>query len=65
MRTVAISVDETLVEFDPTKMKTFKAVYVAAEQAGRASFNFDGHEYLVTYAKYLIEFLELEFGVVT
>lgn len=46
------------ITFDrPTYMK-LKRAYNKARDENRESFTFEGHELLVSYAKYLIEYLE-------
>lgn len=40
----------------------FKQAYVAALQAKRYSFMFDGQEVLVAYAKYVVEYAENAMG---
>lgn len=49
------------VTFDSAMLKRFKAAYQIARKVGEHSFTFEGNEYLVSYAKYLIEYLELVF----
>jgi hypothetical protein len=51
------------VSFDKDKLELFKAKY--EESKGRGAnhvFKFESDEYLVSYAKYLIEYLEGEVG---
>lgn len=43
------------------KLKRFKNAYLAAVQYKLEEFEFDGDDYVVGYAKYLIEFLETKF----
>lgn len=52
--------DRPMIEFNPAKLKRLKAAYEKA--APGAVFEFDGHEYLKEYAKYLIEYLEGRLG---
>lgn len=47
-----------MVEFTPEKLERLKKAYAACQSD---SFHFDGCEYLKSYAKYLIEYLDLEF----
>lgn len=54
--------NEQLVEtpsivFTETKYKKFKKAYREAEKEGKDSFTFEDKEILVTYAKYIIEYL--------
>lgn len=46
------------VEFDRAKLERFKAARDAAILDGLLTFVFEGELYLVTYAKYMIEYLE-------
>ena len=47
-----------MVTFTPEKLKQFKVFYVMAKDRGVESFEFEDKVYLVSYAKYLIEYLE-------
>jgi hypothetical protein len=42
--------------------KRFKKAYADAVAAQQANFVFDGHDFLVSYSKYLIEYLESKLG---
>ena len=44
--------------FDRAKLEKLKGAYRKALAAKEEMFTFEGDEYLVTYAKYLIEYLE-------
>lgn len=46
-----------VVNFTPNKLKSFKKVLSAAEAKSQESFKFEGNEYLVSYAKYIVEYL--------
>jgi hypothetical protein len=46
------------VEFDRPKLERLKKAIKAAEIAGADTFTFEGHDYLVSYARYLVEYLE-------
>lgn len=46
------------VVFTRDTLKLFKRAYNNATRRGHESFIFEGNEYLVGYAKYLIEYLE-------
>jgi len=50
------------VSWTPDNLKKFKVAWNAANDAEKESFTFDGNEYLVTYGRYLIEYLEYVFG---
>jgi hypothetical protein len=49
------------VEFTPSKLKAFKKALSKAEAKAqgnaRFAFSFEGNNYLVAYAKYLVEYL--------
>jgi hypothetical protein len=45
------------IAFTETKYKKFKKAFKEAEKAGLTQFQFEDKEILVTYAKYLIEYL--------
>lgn len=48
--------------FDRAKRDKLRAAYEAAVAAGQESFEFEGHELLVTFAKYLLEHLDNVLG---
>lgn len=48
----------TTVTFTPEILARFKRVYRDAVDAHSDTFMFEGKEYVVTYAKYLIEYLD-------
>jgi len=50
------------IQFDAKKFLRLKAAYRKACDAGETQFTFDGHELLVAYAKYLIQYLEGKFS---
>lgn len=52
--------DTKMVNWDRTMLSRFKVEHAEALESGEESFRFDGNEYLVSYGKYLIEFLEGE-----
>lgn len=52
----------TTVSWTPAKLEKFKVAWKAADDAEKESFTFDGNEYLVTYGRYLIEYLEYVLG---
>lgn len=45
-------------QFTEETFKKFKELYEKSAEEGKESFEFDGHEVLTTYAKYVIEFIE-------
>jgi hypothetical protein len=53
---------ETQVAWTAEKLKKLKAAWQKAHDAEKESFTFDGKEVLVTYGRYLIEYLEYLFG---
>jgi hypothetical protein len=53
---------ETEIAWTKEKLEKFKEVWSAADTMGRESFKFEGHDILVTYGRYLIEYLEYIFG---
>ena len=52
----------TYVAWTSDKLKELRKAYKQAKDADVESFVFEGHELLMGYAKYLIEYLEMEFG---
>lgn len=44
------------------KLKRYKQAYSAPEDSSDEVFTFDGNEFVLGYAKYLIEYLESQFG---
>ncbi len=47
--------------FTKDMLKKFKAAYQKAIEEKKDTFLFDGDEFLVSYAKYVIEYLESKF----
>jgi hypothetical protein len=45
------------IAFTENKYKKFKKAFETAEKAGETQFTFEGKEILVTYAKYMVEYL--------
>lgn len=56
-KTVRVN-SQKVVEFTPIKFKEFKEHYQVAADKCVEIFVFDGNEYLVAYATYLIEYLK-------
>jgi hypothetical protein len=54
--------DAKMVQFSVEKFKALVRHYNAAVRTGQVSFTFEGDEYLVDYARYLIEYLALQFA---
>jgi len=48
--------------FTRKSFERFRAEYQLARDAQQDSFMFEGHEVLVAYAKYMIEYLEAKFN---
>lgn len=51
-------VNQGTMTFNSFTLKHFKNAYDRARREGHEEFSFDGQQYLVSYAKYLIEYLE-------
>lgn len=49
------------ITFTPSKLKNLKEAYRTAVEAHQDSFWFDGSEVLTSYAKYMIEYLDMQF----
>lgn len=49
------------VDFTPEKLAQLKKVYDQAVLAGKDRFDFEGHPLLVSYAKYVIQYLDTKF----
>lgn len=47
------------IEFTPRKLKSFKKVLATAQAEAQDSFMFEGNQFLVSYAKYLVEYLNV------
>ena len=52
---------ENYVTFTPKKLTELKSAYKKALKGGKEIFSLDGYDYLIGYAKYLIEYLEGKF----
>lgn len=52
----------TTVTWTRDKADKFKTAWTEADDAEKESFIFEGNEYLVTYGRYLLEYLEHIFG---
>lgn len=50
-----------MINFDFNKLKDLKRHYKKAVEDNKESFIFNGDEYLTSYAKYVIEYLESRF----
>jgi hypothetical protein len=49
----------TTVTWDKPMLEKFKKVYAKAVRSEAQEFSFQGQTYLVAYAKYMIEYLEV------
>jgi len=54
--------ENATVSWTAEKRDKFKAAWKAADDAEKESFIFDENEYLVTYGRYLVEYLDNVFG---
>lgn len=56
-----MSVDHVGINFTWEKLKEFKQAYEKAKLAGIKEFTFEGNEFVLEYAYYLIQYLEMKF----
>lgn len=49
------------ISFDLAAYRRFRRVYEKAVKEEKTEFEFEGREYLVSYAKYLLEYLETKY----
>lgn len=54
-----MDVDEDM-NFDREKREALRKVYEQAIKEGKDRFVFEGHDFLVTYTKYLLEWLDMK-----
>jgi hypothetical protein len=54
--------ERSMVEFDRDKRERLRKHYEQAKKEQKESFMFDGRELLVSYAKYLLEYLDMRLG---
>jgi len=52
----------TYIKFNPSKLKALKKAYARAVKDEQSMFFFEGVEFYTLYAKYLIEYLEIQFN---
>lgn len=57
-----MSSDPTIIWTVP-KLKAFIKVYARAVADGKPTFVFEGHEFVVEYAEYVIQYLQRRFGL--
>lgn len=55
--------DVKTVEFTYPKYKKFKQLYQQAIDSHKRSFIFEGDEWLTGYARYVIQYLEVQFDI--
>jgi hypothetical protein len=53
--------ESPMIEFNETTLQQFKKAYKKATNELKTVFTFEGNEFDSGYAKYLIEYLELNF----
>ena len=53
---------DTTITWNADKLEKLKAAWKKADDNEQESFMFEGHEILVTYGRYLIEYLEYVLG---
>lgn len=53
---------DPIIDWTPEKLQALKRAQAHAIETKQDQFKFEGHDILVAYAKYLIEFLEGKFG---
>lgn len=53
--------DRQEITFTPDKVRAFKRAYAEAVKQGVEQFKFEDKDFLVVYAKFLIEFLDQQF----
>lgn len=54
--------DRKVINWTPAMLRRMKTAYKAAVEGGRDTFVFDGNEFVTSYAKYLIQYLDSLFG---
>lgn len=50
------------IEFTPEKAEQLRKAYNKAVEEKKDSFVFQGDEFVTSYAKYLLEYLDMQFG---
>lgn len=56
-------VNDITIAFTPALARKLETHYRTAVAEGRDEFEFEGHVLVVNYAKYLLEFLQYQFGM--
>lgn len=54
--------NQTMVTWTKEKAEKFRTAWKKADKAEVESFEFEGNEFLVTYGRYLLEYLDYLFG---
>lgn len=54
--------DRPKIVFDIPKRDRLRKAYSDAVEQKLDQFTFEGHEYVTGYAKYLLEYLDMQFG---
>jgi hypothetical protein len=57
-----MSEQDPIINWTPDKLAALKRAQAHAIETKQDQFKFEGHDMLVSYAKYLIEYLETQFG---
>jgi hypothetical protein len=50
----------TMINWTPAKLERFREVYSKAAATPDVPFTFEGHQFIVGYAKFLIQYLDME-----
>jgi hypothetical protein len=51
-----------VIEWTPTKAQRLRGAIAVARKNGQDTFMFDGHEFVVRYAEYLLEYINMQFA---
>ena len=49
------------INFNRPKAERLRAALAAAQRQGQEQFTFDGNDFLTAYAKYVMEYLDMQF----
>lgn len=52
-----------VIELTPDKLKKLEKAYQDADSKGISILEFEGHEILTDYAKYMVKYAKLQFGM--
>jgi hypothetical protein len=50
------------INFDKPKVERLRTAVAAAKSEGQTQFTFDGHDLIVSYATYMLEYLDTKFS---